>query len=100
MKIGRAHPSGIPSGGAGDRCNRQVAHVSAIAWRWPIFSPAEIARHGTGKLLMNEAALDAVQAFRYAGQAADRAFGLPQPRVQPGGWRRQGVEASEASRST
>ena len=33
-------------------------------WRWPNFSPAEIACRGTGKLLINEAALDRLQALR------------------------------------
>jgi hypothetical protein len=40
--------------------------VPAAAWRWPNFSPAEIACRGTGKLLVNEAALDALQALRTA----------------------------------
>jgi hypothetical protein len=34
------------------------------AWRWPSFSPAEIACRGTGKLLINETALDRLQALR------------------------------------
>ena len=34
------------------------------AWRWPNFSPAEIACRGTGKLLVHEAALDRLQALR------------------------------------
>jgi len=34
------------------------------AWRWSNFSPAEIACRGTGKLLINEAALDKLQALR------------------------------------
>ncbi|MCE8523487.1 DUF882 domain-containing protein [Ruegeria pomeroyi] len=38
--------------------------VPAEAWRWPNFSPAEIACRGTGKLLINEAALDRLQALR------------------------------------
>lgn len=33
-------------------------------WRWPSFSPAEIACRGTGKLLVNEPALDKLQALR------------------------------------
>jgi len=33
-------------------------------WRWPNFSPAEIACRGTGKLLINVAALDKLQALR------------------------------------
>jgi hypothetical protein len=33
-------------------------------WRWPNFSPAEIACRGTGKLLVNEPALDRLQALR------------------------------------
>ena len=68
--------------------------VPAAAWRWPNFSPAEIACRGTGKLLVNEAALDALQALRAsARQAADHPLGLPQPRAQPRRRRRQGVEA-------
>jgi hypothetical protein len=38
--------------------------VPAAAWRWPNFSPAEIACRGTGKLLVNAAALDRLQALR------------------------------------
>jgi hypothetical protein len=38
--------------------------VPAAAWRWPNFSPAEIACRGTGKLLVSEAALDGLQALR------------------------------------
>ena len=38
--------------------------VPAAAWRWPNFSPAEIACRGTGRLLLNEAALDRLQALR------------------------------------
>ena len=34
------------------------------AWRWPNFSPAEIACRGTGKLLINEPALEKLQALR------------------------------------
>ncbi len=34
------------------------------AWRWPNFSPAEIACRGTSKLLVNEPALDKLQALR------------------------------------
>lgn len=42
-------------------------HYSAVApdtWRWPDFSPAEIACRGTGTLLVHEGALDALQALR------------------------------------
>jgi hypothetical protein len=39
-------------------------HVPAATWRWPNVSPAEIACRGTGKLLVNEVALDALQALR------------------------------------
>ncbi|MEB8388162.1 D-Ala-D-Ala carboxypeptidase family metallohydrolase [Rhodobacteraceae bacterium KMM 6894] len=38
--------------------------VPESAWRWPDFSPAEIACRGTGKLLVNEPALDKLQALR------------------------------------
>lgn len=34
------------------------------SWRWPNFSPAEIACRCTGKLLVNEPALDKLQALR------------------------------------
>jgi zinc D-Ala-D-Ala carboxypeptidase len=39
-------------------------NVPDTAWRWPNFSPAEIASRGDGKLLINEAALDKLQALR------------------------------------
>jgi hypothetical protein len=38
--------------------------VPESTWRWPYFSPAEIACRGTGKLLINEPALDKLQALR------------------------------------
>jgi hypothetical protein len=38
--------------------------VPVSSWRWPNFSPAEIACRGTGKLLINEPALDKLQALR------------------------------------
>ena len=38
--------------------------VPESAWRWTNFSPAEIACRGTGKLLVNEPALDKLQALR------------------------------------
>jgi len=38
--------------------------LPAAAWRWPNFSPAEIACRGTGKLLVNDEALDKLQALR------------------------------------
>ncbi|MDA7428852.1 D-Ala-D-Ala carboxypeptidase family metallohydrolase [Primorskyibacter aestuariivivens] len=38
--------------------------VPEKAWRWTNFSPAEIACRGAGKLLINEPALDKLQALR------------------------------------
>ena len=38
--------------------------VPVSSWRWPNFSPAEIACRGTGKLLINEPALDKLWAPR------------------------------------
>jgi hypothetical protein len=38
--------------------------VPEVTWRWPNFLPAEIACRGTGKLLINEPALDKLQAPR------------------------------------
>ena len=43
---------------------RSWRDVPADAWRWANFSPAEIACRCTGKLLVNEAALDRLQALR------------------------------------
>lgn len=40
--------------------------VPASAWRWPNFSPSEIACRGTGNIRINEAALDKLQALRAA----------------------------------
>ncbi len=39
-------------------------NVPANAWRWPNFSPAEIACRGTGKITINEDALDRLQELR------------------------------------
>ena len=36
------------------------------AWRWPNFKPAEIACKGSGELVVDEAALDKLQALRRA----------------------------------
>ena len=41
-------------------------NVPTTAWDWPNFSPAEIACRGTGKLLINEQALDCLQELRVA----------------------------------
>lgn len=44
-----------------------LPHYSDVhlkTWRWPNFSPAEIACRGTGKLLVNAPALDKLQALR------------------------------------
>ena len=43
--------------------NTHWRDVPAAGWRWPNFSPGDACR-GTGKLLVNEAALDALQALR------------------------------------
>ncbi len=44
--------------------HRRWRDAPESAWRWPNFSPAEIACRGTGKLLINEPALDRLQALR------------------------------------
>lgn len=46
---------------------KRYAHFSQVPtsdWRWPSFSPREIACKGTGKILINEDALDKLQALR------------------------------------
>ena len=62
--------------------------VPATAWRWANVSPAEIACRGTGKLLVNETALDKLQALRnrlgkllimrstYSGPEHNRSVGI------------------------
>lgn len=40
--------------------------VPEKAWRWPNFSPAEIACRGTGRLVVNPAAMDALERLRCA----------------------------------
>lgn len=45
----------------------QASHWSKVSWdrqRWPNFSPQELACKGTGKLLINEDALDRLQTLR------------------------------------
>jgi len=44
--------------------HRHWRDVPESTWRWPNFSPAEIACRGTGKLLINAPALDRLQALR------------------------------------
>ena len=46
------------------RTFRHFRDVPAGAWRWPNFSPAEIACRGTGKLKLHPEALDKLQALR------------------------------------
>jgi len=46
------------------RSFRHFRDVPDTLWRWTNFSPAEIACRGTGKLLINEPALDKLQALR------------------------------------
>jgi len=46
------------------RTFRHFHDVPRHLWRWPNFSPTEIACRGTGKLLVNEPALDKLQALR------------------------------------
>ena len=58
---------------------RHWRDVPEPVWRWPNFSPTEIACRGTGKLLVNESALDKLQAL--SEQAADRPLCLSQPRA-------------------
>jgi zinc D-Ala-D-Ala carboxypeptidase len=43
---------------------RHHREVPGALWRWPSFSPAEIACRGTGKILIHEHALDMLQALR------------------------------------
>mgnify|MGYP003646759483 CR=1 FL=1 len=40
------------------------ADVPSSAWKWPSFSPHEIACRGTGKLMVDERAMDMLQALR------------------------------------
>jgi len=40
------------------------SNASGAGWRWSSFSPREIACKGTGKVLVNEGALDKLQALR------------------------------------
>ncbi|MCT4334308.1 D-Ala-D-Ala carboxypeptidase family metallohydrolase [Paracoccus sp. YLB-12] len=46
------------------RFYRHWRDVPNDSWRWPNFSPAEIACRGTGSILIHEAALDRLQALR------------------------------------
>jgi hypothetical protein len=43
---------------------RTFRDVDPKAWTWPSFSPAEIACRGTGKLVVNTEAMDALQRLR------------------------------------
>ena len=46
------------------RMFRHFSDVPESLWRWPNFSPAEIACRGTGRLKLHPAALDTLQALR------------------------------------
>ena len=46
------------------RTYRHFREVPENLWRWPNFSPAEIACRGTGQLKLNPTALDKLQALR------------------------------------
>ena len=68
--------------------------VPEAAWRWPNFSPAEIACRGTGKLLAQRGrARQAPGAAGPARQAPHRPLGLSQPGAQPRRRRREALEA-------
>ena len=48
---------------------KRYAHFKdfpAAQWRWPSFSPREVACKGTGELLVDDQALDKLQALRTA----------------------------------
>lgn len=40
------------------------SHYPAAQWRWPNFTPKELACKGTGELMIDEAAMDKLQALR------------------------------------
>lgn len=66
---------------------RHYSDVPTETWRWPNFTPREIACRGSGELLVDEAALDKLQALRdrlgaplhlnsaYRSEAHNRAVG-------------------------
>ena len=56
--------AGLSVSGGPDDLLHPLARCAEAAWRWANFSPAEIACRGTGKLLVNETALDKLQALR------------------------------------
>lgn len=63
-------------------------NVPTAAWRWPDFSPAEIACRGTGRLLVNEQALDRLQALRRAldrPMIVNSAYRSPEHNARVGG---------------
>jgi zinc D-Ala-D-Ala carboxypeptidase len=79
-------------------CFAHWRDVPASLWRWPNFSPAEIACRGTGALRINEDALDRLQALRdrlgkplivrsaYRSPTHNRAVGgLPRSKHMDGG---------------
>jgi hypothetical protein len=63
---------------------RNRRDVPKRAWRWPNSSPAEIAGRGTGKLFVNEPAIDKLQALRDRLVSAFENFGrqLDHARIQ------------------
>lgn len=44
--------------------NKEIHYTEVKNWRWPSFTPQEIACKGDGKILINEQALDCLQKFR------------------------------------
>jgi len=57
--------------------------VPMATWRWASFSPREIACKGTGKVLVNEAALDKLQALRDRNLAGALAGDLTRRKRRP-----------------
>lgn len=63
-------------------------NVPAATWRWPDFSPAEIACRGTGRLLVNAPALDRLQELRRAlgrPMIVNSAYRSPEHNARVGG---------------
>ena len=65
------------------RTFRHFREVPDSLWRWPNFSPAEIACRGTGQLELHPAALSGRRPIPHAHHSKEKRHVRPHPQLPP-----------------